>query len=402
MLRRIRFIGPGIVAGAADNDPTTVATLAIVGATTTYGLAWLAIAIVPMMACVQSISAQVGLVCRQGLQQAVRERYGFGIGMLCMLAVFSVNILTLAADLEAGGASLALLTHIPYQTFIAPFAVVAGALLVIGRFAAIENILKYIALVFIAYVISAFLAHPRWNDVFAHVFVPHLERTSTYAAGALALLGTTLTSYAYVWETIAVAKHRPPLRRLGLVQADATLGMIFAGAIFFFIVIATGATLGVHHRSIETAQDAAKALEPLAGRYAAIVFGVGLFASALLAVPILAGTCAYVIAEAFGWRGTLDARFAGAPRFYVVLLLSLAAAAALTYLHVTPMRLLFLSSIAGGIGTPITLILLLLVARDRTVMGENPIARWLAIGGWLTAGIVILACAVYLWTTIAH
>lgn len=400
MLRRMKTIGPGIVSGAADNDPTTVATLAVVGASTTYGLAWLVVLIVPMMAIVQAISAQVGLVCREGLQQAVSQRYGQKIGLVCLAAIFSVNILTLAADLEAGGAAVSVLTHLPYQWFVVPFAVLAGALLVIGRFSLIERVLQYVALVFFAYVASAFFAHPHWDDVLRHTLVPHFDRTAAYSAGALALLGTTLTSYAYVWETIAVAEHHPPLRRLGLVQADAMIGMIFAGIVFFFIIVATGATLGVHHHAVETAQDAANALEPLAGRYASVIFGIGLLASALLAVPILAGTCAYVSAEAFGWRGNLDDQFAGAPRFYSMLILSLVTAVVITFLSVPPVRLLFFSSILGGFGTPITLVLLLLVARDREVMGDHRIAPWLATGGWITALVVVAACIVFLIQTI--
>lgn len=390
------------MAGAADNDPTTVATLAIVGATTTYGLLWVVIAIVPMTACIQSISAQVGLVCREGLQQIVRERYGLIVGLFCLVVLFAVNVLTLAADLEAGSAALSLLTNVPHQYFVLPFAAGTAALLIFGRFVAIENGLKYVALVFLAYVASAVLAHPVWRDVAVHALVPRFVAAPEYAAGGLALLGTTLTSYAYVWETISAAEHHQPLRRLGLVQADATLGMIFAGSIFFFIVVATGATLGVHHHSVETAQDAASALAPLAGKFASLVFGVGLLASALLAVPVLAGTCAYVIAESFGWRGNLDAKFAGAPRFYVVLVLSLAAGAALTYLPIAPIRLLFFASLAGGFGTPVTLILLLLVARDRAVMGDAPISPWLAAGGWLTAAIVIAAAAAFLVQTFVH
>jgi Mn2+/Fe2+ NRAMP family transporter len=205
-----------------------------------------------------------------------------------------------------------------------------------------------------------------------------------------------------VWETIAVAERRPPLRRLGLVMADATAGMIFAGIIFYFIVVTTGATLGVHHTTVETAQDAANALSPIAGPYAGIVFGIGLLASALLAVPILAGTCAYVMAGAFGWGGSLDAPVTGAPRFYTVLILSLLAASVIASLGTAPVRLLFISSLAGGLGTPITLVFLLAIARDRSVMGKHRIARWLAVGGWLTALVIIAACAIFLFQTVTE
>ncbi|HEV2460780.1 MAG TPA: divalent metal cation transporter [Ktedonobacterales bacterium] len=172
-----------------------------------------------------------------------------------------------------------------------------------------KNVLQYVLLIFLAYIVTAFLARPNWGDVLAHTLIPHLSFTPAYVAGALALIGTTLTSYAYVWETIEEGAEHPPLRRLGLVQVDAGLGMVIAGVIFWFIVIGTGATLGVHHKTVQTAQDAASALTPLAGHFASIIFGVGLLASAILALPVLAGTSAYVMAEAFGWRRSLDARF---------------------------------------------------------------------------------------------
>jgi Mn2+/Fe2+ NRAMP family transporter len=238
--------------------------------------------------------------------------------------------------------------------------------------------------------------------VLAHTLIPHLSASPAYVAGALALLGTTLTSYAYVWETIEEETERPPLRRLGLVKADATIGMLAAGALFWFIVIGTGATLGVYHANIQTAQDAAKALSPIAGPFASILFGVGLLASAILAVPVLAGTSAYVSAEMFGWRRSLDAKFSRAPRFYLALVGSLVAGALLTLLGIGPIQLLFISSIAGGLGTPITLALMMLVARDHAAMKGLPIRRTLAIAGWIVAVIVTCACLIFLWQTFVH
>jgi Mn2+/Fe2+ NRAMP family transporter len=316
-----------------------------------------------------------------------------------LASVLAVNVLTLAADLEGGAAALSLLTGAAYQWFVLPFAVAVGALLIFGNYVRIERTLKYVALVFLAYVAAAFMARPHWDAVLLQTFVPHFSWSNDYVAGALALLGTTLTSYAYVWETIELAHERPALRRLGLVQAEAAAGMIFAGVIFWFILVTTGATLGVHHQTVQTAQDAAAALVPLAGRYAALIFGVGLLASAVLAVPVLAGTSAYVVAEMFGWRASLDAKFAHAPRFYVALMFSLAAGAAIAFAGISPIAILFYSGIAGGIGTPITLVLMMLVARDKQIMKGNVIHPSLAAGGWIVTAVVVGACAIYLYQT---
>ncbi len=395
----LRTLGPGLVAGASDNDPTTVASLSVIGATTGYGLSWLVVLLIPMLAVVQIISATIGVVCRAGLEDVIRRRYGRVWAVVVLLLVLAVNLITLAADLEGGGAALGLLTGRPYQWFIVPFAVAVAALLIWGSYDALERVLRYVLLIFLAYVVTAFLARPNWSAVLRATVIPHLALSPVYVAGMLALLGTTLTSYAYVWESIEEAQERPPLSRLGLVQVDAGVGIVAAGVIFWFIVIGTGATLGIHRAQVQTAQDAAVALKPIAGRFAALVFGFGLLASAVLAVPVLAGTSAYVLAEAFGWRGSLNERFARARAFYVALLLSLVAGVGGAYLGIGHIRLLFLSSIAGGLGTPVTLAFMMLIARDRRAMGECPISRRLAAGGWLVTAVVTAACVAYIWQT---
>ncbi|MBV9103715.1 MAG: divalent metal cation transporter [Candidatus Eremiobacteraeota bacterium] len=372
--------------------------MSVIGASTIYGLTWLVVLIIPMLAVVQAISAEVAAVSRKGLEDCVRHRYGRFWGLVALVAVVSVTIITLAADLEGGAAALQVLTHLDYRWFILPFAAATAVLLVFGHYAQIENILKYISLVFFAYVASAIIAKPNWGDVLRNVFLPHWTWNAAYTSGAVAMLGTTLTAYAYVWETIEVAEERPPLRRLGLVQAEAALGMVFAGIVFFFTVVATGATLGVHHKDVQTAQDAAIALAPLAGPFASVLFGTGLLASALLAVPVLAGTNAYVMAEMFGWRKSLDRDFAHARRFYWAMLISLAIGTAVAYAGVSPIKLLFLASIAGGIGTPITLTLMLLVAGDSKVMGKRRRAPpALLIAGWAANAVIIGACALYFY-----
>src|SRR5919199_2798939 len=255
-------LGPGLIAGASDNDPTTVASLAVIGSTTAYGLAWLVVLVIPMLVVVQVVSASVGVVARAGLEDVIRVRYGRLWGLVALFLVLAVNLITLAADLEGGSAALSLLTGRPYQWFMLPFALAVAALLVWGSYRALERGLRYVLLVFLGYIVTAFLAHPNWSRVLQDTLVPHVSFSRAYVAGALALLGTTLTSYAYVWETIAEAQEQPSLRRLGLVQVDAGLGMAMAGVIFWFILIGTGATLGVHHKQGETAQDAAAPRAP--------------------------------------------------------------------------------------------------------------------------------------------
>ncbi len=355
--------------------------------------------VIPMLAIVQTIASRVGAVSKKGLEDCIGGIYGRWWGLIVLAAILVVNILTLAADLEGGGAALQLIFHVDYRWFVVPFAALVAALLVYAQYESTERWLRYVPIAFLAYIVAAFLAHPDWGAVARATVLPHFSLSHAYVSGAIALLGTTLTAYAYVWEQVQVAERRPPLRRLGLVQAEAALGIIVAGLTFWFILIATGATLGVHHQQVQTADDAARALEPFAGRYASLLFAAGLFGSALIAVPVIAGTSAYVLAEAFGWRRSLDATFARAPRFYRALLLSIGVATAIAFAGVSPIQLLFASSIAGGIATPLTLTFLMLVAQHQGTMRIHRIGGFLRIGGWAVTAIVTASVALYLYQT---
>jgi Mn2+/Fe2+ NRAMP family transporter len=267
---RVTSFGAGIVAGASDNDPTTVATLAVIGSTTTYELGWLTLLVIPMLVVIQAVAAQVGTVAKKGLEDCVRSAYGRTWAIVALAALLIVNVLTLAADLEGGGAAVQLLTGVDYRWWLAPLGALTVIVLVFGSYRAIERVLRYLALLFLTYVGAAFLAHPDWGAVMRGSFIPHFDLRPDTVSGALALLGTTLTAYAYVWETIELSEEKPPLRRLGLVQVDAALGIVVAGLTFWFILVATGATLGVHHHQVQSAQEAAQALAPVAGRYASL------------------------------------------------------------------------------------------------------------------------------------
>ncbi len=392
-------MAPGIVSAASDNDPTTVASLAVIGSSTVYGLSWLVLLAIPMLAVVQGVSTYLGTVSKAGLEDLIRRRYGKTAALVLLLSVLIVNVLTFAADLEGGGAALSLLSGIDYRWWIVPLAVISSALLILGTYRKVERVLVFIPLAFIAYVIAAVMAHPDWGAVLRASFVPHFGRSAAYTSGAIALLGTTLTAYAYLWQQIEMSEEAPPLRRLGLVQVDATVGAIAAGITFWFITIATGATLGVRHQVVNTASQAASALAPVAGRFAEIIFGIGLLGSALLALPVLLATSAYLVSQLFGWAGKLDARFFQAPRFYLTMLGVCAAGCAIGFGGVGPIHLLFASSIAGGIATPISLVFLLLSAGERSNRGPVPIKRWLLVCGWITAIVVTASAAAFLYQT---
>ena len=371
----------------------------MVGSTTGYGLSWLAILTYPMLANVQQISARIGVMTRRGLQELVRERFGRGWGLVLLGSVLCVNVITLGADLEAGAAALGLVSGIDYRWFALPLGAVLFALLAKGSYTTVERVLKYVLLVLLAYVGAAFLARPDWGQLLQATVVPHISLSPDYTAGALALLGTTLTSYAYVWEAVEESERKLPVRRLGLAQADAAAGMLVALIVFWFILVATAATAGAHHKHIESAQDAAAALQPVAGVAAKYLFAAGLLASACIAVPVLSATTAYLAGAEFNFPFGLSKRLSEAVEFYVILGASIALAAGISLAGVPAMTLLFAASIAGALGTPVSLVFLLLVAQDRKLMRGKPVGRVARAIGWSTAAIV---AAVGLWFVVSH
>jgi Mn2+/Fe2+ NRAMP family transporter len=397
VLRYLRALGPGMISGASDNDPTTVATISVIGSTTVYRLSWLLVLLYPMLTSIQIISARIGTVTKRGLQRDVAKRYGRGWGMVLLVSVLAVNLVTGAADLGGGAAALGLIFHVDYRWFIIPFAVAVLFMLIVGSYRAVQRVLKWVLLVFVAYVISAFAAHPNWGEVLRDTVLPQISFSSTYIQGALAVLGTTLTGYVCVWETIEEAEERPPIEELGLAQADAGLGMLFAVAIFWFILIGTGTTLGIHHKQVQTAQDAAQALVPVAGPIAGYLFAAGLLASAVLAVPVLTATNAYVNGQEFGFRSSLSRSPWTAWHFHAALSASLLVGVIIAFCGISPIRLLFASSIIGGLGTPISMVFLLLIGQNRELMGERAIGKVLRFAGWGTVLMVSAISSYFLW-----
>jgi Mn2+/Fe2+ NRAMP family transporter len=396
-VRYLKALGPGMISGASDNDPTTVATVSVIGSTTLYRLSWLLIVLYPMLTAIQIISARIGTVTKRGLQRDVAKQYGRRWGFVLLVSVLAVNLLTIAADLGGGAAALGLIFHVDYRWFIIPFALAVLLMLVFGSYAAVQRVLKWVLLVFVGYVFTAFAAHPNWGAVLHDTVLPRISFDSTYVQGALALLGTTLTGYVYVWETIEESEEQPPISELGLAQADAGIGMLLAVAVFWFILIGTGATLGVHHKTVQTAQDAAQALVPVAGPIAGYLFAAGLLASAILAVPVLAATSAYVIGQEFGFRSSLSGNPWRARRFYIALAGSLVVGVMICFVGISPIQLLFVSSIVGGLGTPISMVFLLLIGQNRELMGEQIIGKVLRFAGWGTVLVVSAISTYFLW-----
>jgi Mn2+/Fe2+ NRAMP family transporter len=407
--------GPGVVSGAADNDPTTVGTAVSVGATTGYQLSWLAVVVFPILAVVQVVAAHVGSVGGADLQELAARRFGRGWSTLLMVSVVAVNVLTIAADLEAGAAAGGLLLHIDWRWLALPFAGAVMAGLVVGTFQQVQRVLKYLTLLFFAYAATAVMVRPRWAAVARATFVPAIHLDRAVVTGALALVGTTLTSYVFMWETVGQAeasRARALQRNLGAAgaavkvrwgtRADALAGTAVTAAACWCILVGSAATLGGdHHAPVATAVQAAAALRPLAGRWAGDLFAAGLLASAAIALPVLIACTGYVVGAQLDLRRGLSVGFAAGRWFYAVLGLAVALGAALSLAGVPPIAILVAASVAGGLGAPVSLALLLLVARDSACMHGRPISGGMAAAGWAVATAVSLLGLAFLVASLA-
>jgi len=397
------FIGPGLIAGASDVDPTTVAAIAVVGASTIYGLAWLTLLLLPMLAVIQIIATRVGYFSREDLQSSVATHYGPAARWLLLSSVVGVTAITIAADLDAGAAAAGLLFGIDGRWFVIPVAIATLALLFLHDYDQVTRALRYLLVGLLAYAFAAVLAHPHWAGVAHASVVPQFRLTSDWTAGALALLGTTLTSYVYVWQTIEEAEDVvSPRASLTAKQRGAVLGIGFAVLIFWAILIATGATLGVHHLHVNTAQDAARALRPIAGHWANDLFAFALLASAMVALPVLVATCAYVTGAEFHWHTGLSTPIRHAPQFYATILAAVALGAAIALSDLNPIRVLFFASVIGGLATPIGLIFLLGIGNNAEAMHDHPLPRPLNVAGWAVVVVIATAGTVAVAQAVTH
>ncbi len=386
----VRSVGPELISAASDNDPTNVGTAASVGAHSGYQLSWVALLVAPLLGVVQSIAAQLGTVAHDDLQSLTVKRYGRPVGFAFLVTVLVVNVVTVAADLQAGAAGVGLLVGVDARWFVVPLALLITAALVVGRYHHLVAVLRFVLVGFLAFGAAAVLARPNWPHLLRDSLLPTLSGRYELA-GALALLGTTLTSYVYVWETIGRGVEEPPVPPAGAlrrVRSGAFVGSMFTALILWCMVVASAATLGSHHQSVSSAADAARVLRPLAGSAATDLFAVGLVASALVALPVLMATTAYVVGAQFGWRRGLSEGTGAAPGFYAVLAASVGLALGVTVAQVSVIAMLIFASVLGGLGTPFGVVLLVRLARDPAVMGADAISPRLAAAGWTVAVLV--------------
>jgi NRAMP (natural resistance-associated macrophage protein)-like metal ion transporter len=403
--RYLRKLGPGLITGASDDDPSGIGTYSVAGASLGYSTLWMALFTLPLMSAVQLICARVGMVSGRGIASVVRRRYGLAVLLPMVLALTVANTINAGADLGAIASALALLAPIPPALSVVPISLTLVALQVWGSYRLIASVFRWLTLTLLAYIGSALFAHPDALAVVKATFVPHLELSKPFLATVVAILGTTISPYLFFWqadqeveEETAKGRHWVWQRKgatrdeLSRSKTDVYTGMLLSQVVMYFIILSTAATLHQAGKtSIQSATQAAEALRPLAGEWARALLALGLIGAGFLAVPILTGSAAYAVSEALGWRCGLDERPSRAQGFYAVIVGSTAVGALLNYAGVNPMTALFWTAVLNGLVAPPLLVVIMLLARDEKVMGRQVNTRPLNVLGWLTTGLMFMA-----------
>jgi NRAMP (natural resistance-associated macrophage protein)-like metal ion transporter len=391
------LLGPGFITGAADDDPSGIGTYAVAGASLGLATLWTALLTFPFMAAVQNICSRLGLVAGTGLAGILKEHYPRWVLYPTVGLVFVANVVNIGADLGAIADAAGIIVGTPVPWLVIPIALGLLAVQIFAGYKQIERFLKFLTLALLAYVVDVFLVHPPIGETLRATLVPTISFEPTYIATLVAILGTTISPYLFFWQTsqeveekrAAGRKDRQARRgasrfELRIATIDVTVGMLVSNLIMYFVILATALTLHASGKTeIETGADAAQALRPLAGDLAGVIFAVGMIGTGLLAVPVLAGASAYAVSETFGWRQGLDEYWRRAKPFYGVIALATLVGLIIPFTGIKPIDALFFTSILNGIAAPFLLVLIMLAARNKKVMGRQTIGPVLTALGWI-------------------
>ena len=399
------MLGPGLITGASDDDPSGIATYSQAGAG--FGLAplWTAWITFPLMASVQEMCARIGAETSQGLTGVLKNHYPKSILYTMMLFSFPAIIFNIGADIESMGAVMhLLLPGIPIFSFEIFFTAIILFALIKYSYQKIAFILKWLCLVLFLYIIIPFLVHVNWGQVIRQTFIPTIHLNKDFLMILVAILGTTISPYLFFWqanmevEDINNRKTKLVVDKnfLNRLQLDISIGMFFSNFVMFFIILTAGVVLyNAGIRKIDTVEQAAKAFEPIAGNMAYLLFAIGIIGTGFLAIPVLAGALSYIVAETFNWQQGLEKKFSEAPGFYIVIIVSLLAGLSMDFLGLPPVQALLYSAILYGITAPVMIAVILHISNNKKVMGDAVNGKWSNILGIITL-ILMSLCAIAL------
>lgn len=399
-----RKIGPGLVTGVSDDDPSGIVIYSQTGAQSGFGLLWSALFTFPLMAIIQEMCARIGLVTGHGLAGNLRRYYPRWILVsLVSLAVAGIT-LNIGSDLAAMADVTHLFIPIPEPIIAILYSILIVLLLIFTSYRTLANILKWTALTVLAYMFVPFFTQTDWRETISHTLVPSLDLNRENVLLFVAILGTTISPYLFFWQTsMEVEDKQTKLKRfmarwivtkheLRDMEQDVTIGMFVSNAVMWFIIVATAVTLNAHGiTQINTAKDAAEALEPFVGQYAYLVFTLGIVSMGILAIPVLAGSSSYALAEVMGWKEGLNKKFHQAPQFYGVIIVSTLVGLMIPLLGIDPIKALFYTGVFYGITAPVLIFAILHIVNNKKLMGthtNSPISNFL---GYLVMWLMLAA-----------
>jgi NRAMP (natural resistance-associated macrophage protein)-like metal ion transporter len=399
-------LGPALVTGAADDDPSGIGTYSQVGAAFGFGLLWMSVVTLPLAAAVQELAARLGLATGHGLSPCIARRYSRGVLLGAIALVATANVFNIGADLGAMASSVRLLVPVPYTAVIVGLTIVMLALEIAVPYRNYSRVLRWLTLSLAAYVGVLFFIDVDWSEVIRATFLPSTSLDRAELGAIIAILGTTISPYLFFWQASEEVEEGEQdgtepesllgRRQVQAMRGDVAAGMASAVLVMFAIMVSSASTLHVAGVStVQTAAQAATALEPVAGRFASLLFALGIIGTGMLAVPVLAGSTAYALAEAVGWNAGLSKSFRQARGFYFVIVGAMAVGLAMDFGGVDPIRGLYLAAILNGLAAPPLILLMLLLGNDRSTMG-----RWRS--GWLSNAIVGLALLAMVLAPIAY
>jgi NRAMP (natural resistance-associated macrophage protein)-like metal ion transporter len=415
LLGMLQLLGPGLITGASDDDPSGIGTYSQVGSQFGYGMLWTALFTFPLMASVQELCGRIALQTGVGLGTSLRRKFPTGLVGVCVAALIIANTINLGADLGAVAAGGSLLTRnlIPSIWLVVPVAVLVLYLQFFVSYRTIFRVFKWLCLALFAYVITGLIAHPSLGTVLAATLVPHLELSRDFMAGLVAVLGTTISPYLFFWQATAeidqmraAGKMTEEQRRgvrlgeLKAARADILIGMAFSQIVMYFIILTSAAVLHAHGKTdIQTANDAAQALAPFLGPFAFVAFALGLIGTGLLAIPILSGSAAYALREFMGWKGALSTKARYRPTFYGIIAAATLAGVGMNFLHVDPIKALFYSAMINGLVAPPLMVLIVVLGSDRKVMKSKVSGALSKTLTWTATGAMTAAAAALILVT---
>lgn len=418
MLRKIKIffrrLGPGFITGASDDDPSGIATYSQTGAQFGYQQLWAALFSLPFMTTIQEISGRIGLVTGRGLSSVIRSNYSKKVLYGAVTILLVANTINIGADLGAMAASAKLVIGLPFVVLLLGMTALILSLEIFISYKTYVKFLKYLTLSLMAYVVTAFVVRQNWAEILKNTFIPTIKFSKDYLLNIVAFLGTTISPYLFFWqsdeeveeEVVAhklkeMEEGKPRITKWDIrdMRTDTGFGMFFSNFITFFIILTTAATLSAAGlTNIDTADKAALALRPIAGEFAFLLFAVGIIGTGLLAVPVLAGSASYAIAEAFKWKEGLYKKLSQAHGFYGVITIATIIGLMVNFTSIPPFKVLYYSAALNGILAPPLMILMMLISNNKNVMGRYTNSRLSNILGWLITALMEIAGIALIWS----